>query len=423
MNKVLLKEIVLEQTERLAKLDEGIGRQSLKEIEKHLKLPHTLAIVGLRRVGKSTLLLQIMRRLYQNGWYYFNFEDERLIDFYPSDFNYLYEIFLELFGQKRVFFFDEIQNVKGWENFIRRMQENGFKFFITGSNASLLGGELGTKLTGRYIPLELYPFSFREFLSFKKYDFKPASFLKTTERAKIKKFFNGYLINGGLPEYLRYQNPEILKHVYEDILYRDIAVRYEIKEVKALRELAMYYLSNLSNLISFNKLKEVLKLGSVNTVKSYTDYLENSFLFFTVNLFSYSLKQQFIAPKKIYCIDNGLVSNLAFGFSKDRGKLLENLVFLELKRRGKDIYYYRTKNNLEIDFLLRTGRKAAELIQVVQDFNHPKTREREIKALFQALKELKLKQGLILSEEQEEIIKQEKKIIKIKPIYKWLLES
>ncbi|MDA2936537.1 ATP-binding protein [Patescibacteria group bacterium AH-259-L05] len=422
MDKLLLKEIILEQKQALEKLEEGVIREKIAEIKKYFVLPHTVVIAGIRRVGKSTLLLQVMHTFFKEQCYYFNFEDERLLNFESTDFNQLYELFLELFGKRKVFFLDEVQNVKGWEGFVRRMHGKGFKFFITGSNASLLSKELGTKLTGRHISCELYPFSFQEFLLFKNYRFNKNALYQTAERGKIKRFFNEYVREGGMPEYTIYRRKEILKDVYEDILYRDIVARYDIKEVKALRELSLYLLSNLSELTSYNKLKNFLKLGSVNTVKSYIDYLENSFLLFPVTIFSYSLKQQFIAPKKIYCIDNGLANAISFRFSKNRGKFLENLVFIELKRRGEEVYYYKTENNLEVDFVLRKGTRIKAAIQVAQNLSSPETRKREIKALVQALKELKLAHGLILTEDHEEEVKQEGKKISIMPLYKWMLK-
>jgi len=212
MDKSLLKEIILEQRDFIDRTEQGIEREALlKSLKKYFKLPHTLVVAGIRRVGKSTLLVQLMRSFYKDTSYYFNFEDERLLNFEPNDFNSLYELMVELFGEKKVFFFDEIQNVKGWENFVRRMQDRKFKFFITGSNASLLSRELGTKLTGRYLSQELYPFSFKEFLSFKNYKFQQNNLYKTVERGKLKKFFNVYLKEGGMPEYLQYQNKEVLK--------------------------------------------------------------------------------------------------------------------------------------------------------------------------------------------------------------------
>jgi len=438
MQKPLLKEIILEQEKDRKDVDLGIKRLTLDFVSKQISLPHAVVISGIRRCGKSTLLNQIINKFYgegvypvrknssdsqvfSNGVYYLNFEDERLVDFEVADFNSLYEVFLELYGERKVFFFDEIQNVPLWEIFVRRMQNKGCKFFITGSNASLLSKELGTKLTGRCVSLELYPFSFMEYLSFKGYQPQKNTLSYTAERARVKKHFSQYLKHGGMPEYLKYNDSTLLKRVYEDILYRDIVARYDIKQVKTLRELGLYFLSNIGGLFSYNNLAKVLGVGSMNTIKSYADYLENSFLISLVNRFSYSLKQQFVANKKIYCIDNGLAESVAFQFSKNKGKFLENLVFLELKRRHTEIYYYKTDNNLEVDFLIKNGRKDISLIQVADNLDNEKTRQREINALTHAMDELKLKKGLILTEDTEEEIKSKGGVISVQPVYKWLL--
>lgn len=423
MNKSTLKEIIIEQTEALKKRNKGIERLKLEEVKQYIEIPHTVIIAGIRRVGKSTLLLQIMNKFYKNDCYYLNFEDERFIDFTSQDFNTLYEIFVETMGEKKVFFLDEIQNIPSWENFVRRMQDRGFKFFITGSNAALLSKELGTKLTGRYVLIELLPFSFKECLSFQEIYFDKNSLFQASERAKLKNIFNLYLEKGGMPEYLQYQKKELLVRLYEDILYRDIIARYEIKEIKALRELALYLLSNLSNLFTYNNLKKITELGSANTAKSYVEYLENSFVIFSVNLFSFSLKKQFYAPRKVYCIDNGLANSISFKFSENRGKFLENLVYLELRRQKKEVYYYKTKNNLEIDFLIKEKNAPAALIQVAQKLDDAKTKAREIKSLLVALGELNLNNGLILTEDEEGLIERDGKIINILPVYKWLLED
>lgn len=424
MDKALLKEIALEQKELQESFNLGIRREKLDSLSKYFSLPHSIVISGIRRSGKSTLLAQIINSFYKNNSYYFSFEDERLIEFSPGDFNVLYEIFIELFGEKRVFFLDEIQNAPKWEFFVRRMQDARCKFFITGSNASLLSKELGTKLTGRTIVTELYPFSFREFLLFKEYTLKKESLYITKERAIIKKHFNEYLKAGGMPEYLKYNDMVVLRRTYEDILYRDIVVRYGIKEVKALRELSLYFLSNVTSQFSYNSLKETFRLGSANTVKNYVDHLENSFLIFTTNKFSYSLKKQFVAPKKVYCIDNGLIEAVAFQFSKNRGKFYENLVFLELRRKGnKEIYYYKTEDNQEVDFLIKQGNKVSALVQVTESLDEDRIRTREIGALTKAMGELKVNRGLILTYDTEENIKLANKTITVKPIYKWLLED
>lgn len=421
MHKALLKEIVLEQEKDRQTIDAGIPRAALSVASRYASLPHAVVVSGVRRSGKSTLLNQVISNLYREGVYYLNFEDERLVDFNADDFNHLYEVFLELYGDKKVFFFDEVQNVPRWEVFVRRMQGKGCKFFITGSNASLLSRELGTKLTGRNVNVELFPFSFVEFLLFKGFRLSKNGLSLTSERAALKKHFAEYLQHGGMPEYLKYQDTTLLKRVYEDILYRDIVARYGIKQVKPLRELGLYLLSNIGGTFSYNNLKKVLGVGSMNTIKSYADFLENSYLIFLINRFSYSLKQQFVSLKKIYCIDNGLAEAVAFQFSKNKGKFLENLVFLELRRKFQEIYYYKTSNNLEVDFLIKSGKNDLKLIQVADNLDNEKTRHRELNALIKAMEELKLKTALILTEDTEEEIALEGKVVMVKPIYKWLL--
>ncbi len=424
MDKALLKEVILEQRRIQEAMVPGIQREILPTIERYFSLPHAVVISGIRRTGKSTLLSQVIKSHFKEHYYYFNFEDERLINFKSEDFNDLYETLIELYGEKNTFFFDEIQNIPRWELFVRRLQDAGCKFFITGSNASLLSKELGTKLTGRAMVTELYPFSFKEFLLFKKYKITKNALSITKERAVIKKYFNEYLRHGGMPEYLKYQDREVLKRVYEDILYRDIVIRHEIKAVKSLREISFYLISNVATRFTYNGLKEVFHLGSPNTVKSYVEYLENSFLIFTLNKFSYSLKKQSVAPKKVYCIDNGLMDAVAFQFSKNKGKFYENLVLGELKRRGvEEIYYYLTEEGKEVDFLIREKGKIQLLIQVTESLEHDKVRNREVDALVKAMNELKVNQGMILTYDHEEKINTEGYVITVKPIYKWLLES
>lgn len=379
----------------------------------------------MRRAGKSTLLLQLISSHFKwNEIYYFNFEDERLINFTVQDFNYLYETMIELYGLKKIFFFDEIQNVPEWERFVRRLSDEKIKFIITGSNASLLSKELGTKLTGRYVQVELLPYSFKEFLSYHKINYTENSYAITTERAIIKKYFNEYLLNGGIPEYITYQSPELLIMLYENIIYKDILVRYEVHDVRAFRELARYLMSNIGTLISYSKLKHILNLGSVNTVKNYLHYLENSYLILTIESYAYSVLKQTISQKKIYVIDTGLANKVGIQFSPNTGKYLENIVFLELRQRFTHIYYYKTANQLEVDFLVLENKKVQLLIQVCETLTNEKTRQREINALKTAMIELNLSKAILLTlDESEEIHLGPKQIIVILPVYQWLLSE
>jgi predicted AAA+ superfamily ATPase len=423
VEKNLLKEVLLDQKQWLHSMQTGTPREKLQKITEHTSLPHCVLLSGIRRSGKSTLLTQIIDRAYSRDKVYFmNFDDERLVTFTVEDFPVLHEIFMELFGERNVFFLDEIQNVEKWELFVRRMQERGFKFFITGSNASLLSRELGTRLTGRNLLLEIFPFSFSEFLQFRGDEPLIHGTLLPIDRARLKTRFNEYLQQGGMPEFLKYGETELQKRLYEDIIYRDIAARHDIRDMKALREMGLYYFSTMGNLFSFNRLKSFLGVGSVNTVKSYTQFFEDAFLLFTIRGFSYSLAHQFLTPRKAYCIDNGINNAVSFRFSKDRGRFVENLVAVELKRRGRDIYYYKTARNGEVDFAIREGGRITALIQVSTDMSRGSTREREIRAISDAMDETKLSQALVLTEDEDTLMTLDKKQVTIKPLYRWLLE-
>ena len=233
------------------------------------------------------------------------------------------------------------------------MIDSGFKFFITGSNARLLSRELATHLTGRHMTVEIYPFSFREFLDFNKVSINKNMGYLTEERANIRKCLFRYILDGGFPEYLKFGEKDVLSRLYSDIIFRDIIVRHGIREVKTFQEISSFLISNISNRISYNRIKDVYGLGSTNTVKNFTEYLENSFLVFFVNQFSFSKGIQAASPKKVYCIDTGLRNIASFRFSEDIGRLVENMVFLELKRRGLEIYYWSGKG--EVDFVIKEG--------------------------------------------------------------------
>ncbi|MEM4397045.1 MAG: ATP-binding protein [Candidatus Woesearchaeota archaeon] len=409
-----LKKIILEQRQNFDDEKENlIERDILKKVENYLKLPHALVISGIRRSGKSTLLKQIKKKFFSSSIiYYFNFEDERLINFTIEDFDFLYQSFLEIYGQSKIFFFDEVQNIKGWELFVRRLYDKGFKFFITGSNSSLLSKELGSKLTGRYIPIELYPFSFKEFLKIRKFEIK--EIYTTEELSKIRNYFYEYLDKGGFPEAILFNNLEVLNILYDNIIYKDILVRYGLNDEKSLKELSFYAYSNHSKEISFNNLKKILNLGSPNTVKNYLNYLEKSYLIFLVNKYSNSLKEQIYSNKKIYVIDSGLIKKISFKISSDIGRLLENLVFLELKRNNLENYYFKGRN--ECDFIIP---KEKFVIQVTKEINE-ENKDREIKGIIEAIETLKYNKALIITENQDSFIKINNKKILVKPIWKFL---
>ena len=395
-------------------------RTLLKEIESKIKLPHVVVLTGLRRSGKSTLLRQLIKRNYKDeDFYYINFEDERLFNFPASEFNRLYESLISLYGKKKTFFLDEIQNVTNFETFVRRFYEEGFKFFITGSSATLLSRELGTKLTGRHIDILVKPFSFLEFLKLREFTLEKNSIYKIEPKIEIKKYFDEYLIKGGMPEYLIYNEAELLAKVYEDTVLKDIAVRYNVNNVVVLRNLYSILISNFANKFSFNSLKKITNINSVNTIKKFIHYLEETYFAKTINKFDYSLKRQLINNKKFYIIDNGFIGVLSKKLTKDKGWLLENLVFNFLNK-DNDIFYYSNKN--ECDFLLVKNKAVIKAIQVCYDLNED-NREREISGLKEAMDKFRLKEGLLLTNSQEEEIKEKGRKIKVIPVWKWILKE
>jgi len=416
MDKDKLKQLLVEQNQ-IASLPNFIPRELRTQINRFKDTSFIIIISGIRRSGKSTLLTQMKTEELKES-YYVNFDDERFVNFTVDDFQMLYETLIELFGDKHIFFFDEIQNVKSWERFVRRLHETGEKIYVTGSNASMLSRELGTHLTGRNITLSLYPFSFKEFLRFKNYSYDSLDRLTTEQKSILKRLFNEYLEKGGFPEFLQTEKDEYLKSVYENILYRDIITRYHLPQEKSIKEVVYYSVSNIGKEISFNKLRKLTNLTSATTIREYFEYLENSYLAFLISRYNPSLKKQIYYNKKVYFIDTAIAKILGFRTSDDVGRMLENIVFLHLKRQNKEIYFHKEK--YECDFVIRKGINISEAIQVTHQLSDNK--EREINGLLEALNTYKLKEGLLLTSDQEdEIIKQKKKII-IKPVWKWLLK-
>jgi predicted AAA+ superfamily ATPase len=418
--KEMLKEILIRQRkvyeERMER--EQVEREQISKIEELRKLKHAIVITGIRRCGKSFFLSQIAKRFY-SSYHYINFEDERLSNFTVDDFELFYETSIELFGESNTFFLDEVQNVDGWEKWVRRMQEEGFKFYVTGSNARLLSEEFGTLLTGRHISTALFPFSFTEFLQFKKFDFKKEDVYIAERRAKIVKYFEEYIQKGGFPEYLETESIEILQQLFNDILQRDIIQRYSVKYPKQLKELAKYIMTNSGNLMSYNKLKQVSELKSINTVIKYIDYLKTAYLIILVPFFSYSLKKQLRNPFKAYSIDVGLKNAVSFSFSKDVGRIYENIVALQLLRNGYEIYYWKNEKGKEVDFVAKKEGRIEQLIQVTYELEENK--EREIAPLIDASNKLKCNNLLVLTNRYEKEEKFKGKTIKYVPLWKWIL--
>ncbi len=419
----LIKTIIADQLEEMIPVD-CFTRTIEKKFKNLLNNDEIIVLTGVRRCGKSVVLNTIRRQMKEKD-YYFNFEDERLVTFISDDFQLLYEVFLEIFGEQKTFYFDEIQNIEGWEMFVRRLYNAGHKIMITGSNATLFSEELGTRLTGRYIQLNVYPFSFYEFMQHELPPLLNKTILSTKEHSRIKKLFNNYCEFGGIPAYVKNHETDYLHVLYESIIYRDIVARYKLTNAPTLKKLVFFLASNCSKETTYNALRKFLGLGSVTTVSDYCGYLENSYLCFFVNRYHASVKVQSQSPKKVYFIDHALAKTIGFHFSEDHGRLLENIVFIELKRRFQMIYYHAEKK--ECDFVIQQGVKIVAAIQVCHNLSNSDTKQREVDGLLEALVCYSLKKGIILTESEEKtemVVRDKKKYqIDIVPLWKWLIST
>lgn len=412
--KQLLKDIIIDQKSFLSS-QKTIARDFP---ERYLSNDFIIIISGVRRCGKSVLLQQIRDKLPQKD-YFFNFDDDRLGNFTVEHFQQLYEVFIELYGEQDYFYFDEIQNIAGWEHFVKRLYNAGKKVFITGSNARMLSKELGTYLTGCYISIELYPFSFSEFLVFREQQNLLEDISGTVARGEVQSAFNDYLRQGGFPIYLRSKDGIVLKTLYDNILYKDVMVRNQIVNEREVKELVYYSISNIGKPLTYTSLTKVIGVKNPTTVKNYLEYIENTYLLFSLSKLDYSVKAQLRNPKKIYAIDNALVSRLGFHFSGEEGRLLENMVYVELRRRGGEVFYHNS-GNAECDFIVRDGFRVTHAIQVCYLLNDPNTREREIRGVKDAMDAYQLMEGFIITNTHEEDVDYEGKTIHILPAWKWL---
>lgn len=402
MLKEVLKSVILAQQEWLSSLDHEVERELLHELK--AQQPFAYILTGVRRSGKSTLMKQCMRMHHSRN--YLNLEDSRTADFELRDFLLVEQLFEELFGDSRILFFDEIQNVPGWERYVRDAVDRRKMVVITGSNAKILSNELGSKLTGRHLDFELFPFSFNEYLTFH----------NLTANAQS---LQGYLTEGGFPGFLAVKNRELLTTLASDILIRDIFARYNLKNQDVYRRMLQFLLTNNGKEISYNNLKNVFEVGSASSVMDFLQYLTDAYLFFLVPLYHTSLKVQIRNPRKVYGIDQGLVYSTSSSGSSDHGRLLETMVFLHLKRSKVEVWYYRGKK--ECDFVIRQGNLGYAAFQVCLEV-HEQNQQREISGLLEAMEVLQLKQGTIVTMDQEDKILSGEHTIRLIPAWKWLID-
>lgn len=400
LNQKAIEEVIESQAKTLVKKNWGVSREMTSTI------PHATGfasiITGIRRCGKSTLMMQLLSQNFDEKVLFLNFEDPRLATFTREDFERLYNV---LQSQKsKLLFFDEIQIVSGWEVFVNQLLREEFRVFITGSNASLLSKELGTHLTGRHFSTELFPFSYTEFLVYNKQE-------------ASEKTFSNYLQKGGMPDYLRTNLGTYLNTLLDDIIIRDIAIRHGLRDINSLRQLAVYLISNIGNLTSANGLAGMFGIKSATTILQYFSFLSNAYLLEFVPLFDYSLKKQIRNPQKVYAIDLGMYHQNKIVFSPNNGAVLENAVYLHLRRHHKEIYYFQ--NQGECDFITAKNGMPDKLYQVCFDLNSMNLK-REIDGLFQAMDYFKKEEAYIISMNQSDQFSRDGKTIKVIPAWQWM---
>lgn len=392
--------VIDQQRNQIHEKDPGLTRELAPDTKSLAS--HVLIISGIRRCGKSTLLLQMMKNMISGSIFFMNFDNPQLYGFSASDFSRLDNIVLK--SGAKTLFFDEMQLVRGWEMYVRQKLDEGFKVIVTGSNAAMLSHELGTRLTGRHITRELFPFSFIEFLAFQN--------LQPSEES-----LEMYLRLGGFPEYLKSGDPEQLTSLYSDILIRDIVARYGIKDAVSLHRLANHLMANIGNRITATKLKQPLSIGATSTILTWFSHLEMSYLFSFVSMFSYSSKAQLINPRKVYAIDNGLVNVLSVSKTEDLGRKLENLVYLFLRVKFREIYYFNDKG--ECDFVVFNNGQPVSLIQVCYALNADNL-SREVNGLLTAMKFFNITTATIVTFSDKDLINEGLYEISVVPAFEFL---
>lgn len=405
----------------------GVQRQIITEIKKTLSLRQIKDIIGVRRSGKTTTLYQIIKTLKENkenlkNILFLNFDDSELN---TASFEEIIKTIEKINPEISYLFLDEIQQKQGWERWIRTLYDTHTykQIFLSGSSASLLTKEIGRVLTGRHLTFTVFPFSFKEYLIFNGWKNFSNDHLQYNKN-KILHYLIKYIQEGGLPEILgknEFERKIILTNIYNDILARDISARHNVS-YDITRKISYHLLSNNSKEFSYRSIANAVNV-SVETVQAHVSYLQESFLLLPLPVFSYKTKIQFKQNKKCYCIDTGLRNAVSFKFSEDIGRLAENIVFLENLRRKKETFFWKNKNQQEVDFVVKQGLQAIQLIQVCWDTKHIETIKRETDALVSAMDTFNLHKGIILTEDDEHIETIDNYQIHHIPLWKWLLQE
>lgn len=395
-----------------------LTRHVTYEVDAMLSSKQIKLLTGPRRAGKSTQALLMLRG---KNFAYLNFDDNMLLK--QWDENLAMHLLSEVYPNYEYLLLDEVQNLEGWDLWVSKLYRNGINMVITGSNAKMLSSEMATALTGRYLEVKVLPFSLGEY-----FDWNKTSLTNNIEvdAPKISTLLDDYLRQGGYPETIEARNitSSYLSTLFDSIVWKDVVERHKMRNVSDLNNVALYLLTNFCNPLSASGLAADLGMASVNTVKKFMDYLSEPYLFFYLPRFDNKFKLMKKAPQKVYVVDNGFVAARAFNLSDNLGRLLENQVFIELMRRGynteyNNMFYYRSRNDKETDFVLRNGTKVVQLIQVCYDMSAAKTRKREIDAITECAEELKCEDLIIITAKEEDCIAAGNHTIKVIPINKY----
>ena len=412
----------------------GVSRPIyISRLESLFSSNQVITITGPRRAGKSFVMRQMAKQLINKGHnpkdiMHVNLEDPRFTESGVLFLEKIFETYREYISPQNtpILFLDKIQEIEGFEKWVRMMHElSKAKIIISGSNARILSRELGTLLTGRHLDMEVFPLSFREFLSFNNIALTNKMDLIGKE-SEIKGALRKYIEYGSFPEVaLSEQKKEILLSYFEDVITKDLLRRFNIKKTQDLRAIAKHYLSNISALSTFKSIERSLDM-SITSVKSYTGYLEQAYLLFPLKRFSFKVKEQEKSPRKIYAIDTGLCNAVGFRFSENDGRLAENVVFVALKRKQNlnpdmELFYWKDVHHREVDFVIKDGLKVTDLIQVCWNVQDEKTKNRELRSLRKAMEELNVTNATVITGETEGEERLHDNTVKLVPLWKWLL--
>ena len=390
-----------------------------EQVEKYLKSNLMKLITGPRRAGKSVFSLLLLRG---KRFAYLNFDDDKLLKEFDEE--HIMQVLKEVYSDYDYLLLDEPQNLPNWDLWVSKLYRRGYNLVITGSNSNLLSSEMASLLTGRYLSIEILPFSLRETLEYRKSNFNPAL---PEDKADFMLQVEDYFHYGGYPEIINNRDitESYLKTLFDSIIMKDIVRRYKVRKVEELYQFATYMISIFTSPFTYSSITEELGLSSKTTVQKFCTYLKNCYLFFYLPRYNHKLKLMQKAPQKVYIVDNGFLSSSAFQISENKGRLLENLVLLEFIRRkyeiGKNLFYYRNQSDKEVDFVVRENNVVRQLVQVCWDMSNPKTQKREMGSLMACAKDFPNGELFVITWNEQKEITMNAKIIHVIPYYKWCL--